>query len=498
MEKTFNKLKENIKKHDKIFMLILIFLSCFGITLNILIVDGDELWNFQSIYKMYNGFQIYKDFNVIITPLFFIIGKILFNILGANFLTFRIYNIIVTTILYFTTYLLLKKLEISKKASIIITLIMMTLSKYTIIRSQANYTTMALMLCVTGIIYCIKKHKHNAFIQGVIVFLILCTKQNIGVYYGTSLILFEILRKNETKQKIKNLTKEFIIFSILLTIFLLTLYLDNILYDFVNYTILGMEEFANQNISISPENMILIIFFIIINLVFTILFIKNKKANISEEEKEKLITLNCFAIPLNIICWPIVNGFHALVGMYISIILFIYIITMIAKRINFKLDRKLMSGMLTILSVAMCGFSVYNFCIWNTNINNLEKYNIDKKSPYYGGVIEKEKIQNINVVENYIKNNENNVIILSYKAALYMVPIQRNNGMMDLPFKGNLGKDGEKGLIEKIKNMENTEILIVKDEKDIMWQESKLVREYIKENMQNIGEIEEFEIWRKK
>ena len=171
---------------------------------------------------------------------------------------------------------------------------------------------------------------------------------------------------------------------------------------------------------------------------------------------------------------------------------------MIAKRINFKLDRKLMSGMLTILSVAMCGFSVYNFCIWNTNINNLEKYNIDKKSPYYGGVIEKEKIQNINVVENYIKNNENNVIILSYKAALYMVPIQRNNGMMDLPFKGNLGKDGEKGLIEKIKNMENTEILIVKDEKDIMWQESKLVREYIKENMQNIGEIEEFEIWRKK
>ena len=34
---------------------------------------------------MYNGFVIYKDANVICTPLFFYIGNLLFRVLGANF-----------------------------------------------------------------------------------------------------------------------------------------------------------------------------------------------------------------------------------------------------------------------------------------------------------------------------------------------------------------------------------------------------------------------------
>ena len=80
-----------IKKHDNIFAIILFFLSIFGITINVFITNSDELWNFQNIYKMYNGFQIYKDANVIVTPLFFWIGEFLFKILGANFFIFRVY-----------------------------------------------------------------------------------------------------------------------------------------------------------------------------------------------------------------------------------------------------------------------------------------------------------------------------------------------------------------------------------------------------------------------
>ena len=46
---------EFVKRHDNIFFIILIFLSISGITLNISITNSDELWNFQNVYKMYNG-----------------------------------------------------------------------------------------------------------------------------------------------------------------------------------------------------------------------------------------------------------------------------------------------------------------------------------------------------------------------------------------------------------------------------------------------------------
>lgn len=292
MKEISKKVKEVIKEYDNIFIIILIISSIFGITLNILITESDELWNFQSVYKMHNGFQIYKDFNVIITPLFFIIGKILFNIFGANILTFRIYNIIIVTTLYFVIYLLLKTLGINKKVSMILVLILIILKNYLVLKGQANYNIMALMLCILGIIFCLKKYKYHAILQGIMVFLIFCTKQNIGVYYGTSVFFFEILSKNNIKEKTKRLLIEFITFITILTLMIMAFYNNNNLYEFINYTILGIREFANENVYIEIKNIILGISLILINLICTIIFIKNEKLNTTKEEKEKLITLN--------------------------------------------------------------------------------------------------------------------------------------------------------------------------------------------------------------
>ena len=73
-----------IKKFDIIFVfsiyILLILISCFFYPN----ISCDEIWNFQNIYKMYNGFIIYKDCNIIITPIFFVIGNLLFKIFNAN------------------------------------------------------------------------------------------------------------------------------------------------------------------------------------------------------------------------------------------------------------------------------------------------------------------------------------------------------------------------------------------------------------------------------
>ena len=145
-----------VKRHDNIFVIMLIIFSIMGITLNVYVTNSDELWNFQNVYKIYNGYQIYKDANVIVTPLFFWMGKFLFEILGANFFTFRIYNVFIMSTIYFITYLLLKNIKISKKISIIIILTLIILKKYGMILVEANYNNLALMLCLLGIILNIK------------------------------------------------------------------------------------------------------------------------------------------------------------------------------------------------------------------------------------------------------------------------------------------------------------------------------------------------------
>ncbi len=486
---------EFVKRHDNIFFIILIFLSISGITLNISITNSDELWNFQNVYKMYNGYQIYQDANVIVTPLFFWIGECLFNILGANFLTFRIYNIIILIALYFIIYLLLKRLKVAKKIAIILVLILIMLKEYNLVRAQANYNVMTLMLSVLGVYLYLNKYKYNSIIQGLILFLVFMTKQNMGLFYAFGLFFCEIFEEKCWKEKIKNLMIEFFTFFVFLIIFFLYLYCSNNLYNFINYTVLGMGEFATENLTINMINVISTIFFILINTVVIFIFIKHKK--ITPVEKKQLTILNCFSIPFTLVILPIFNDTHFLIGIYLSIILFVYLASILIKEIELKINQKIINIILTILVFFTCGYSISHFISWYQIIDS-EKYKFENSHPFYGGIYEEGLIEDINKVTAYIENSSNKVIILSSKASLYMVPTKNSNGMLDLPFKGNLGKEGEEGIIHLIESMEKIEILIEKEEEKIFWQESKLLRQYIIENMNKIGEIQEFEIYQPK
>ena len=72
-----------------------------------------------------------------------------------------------------------------------------------------------------------------------------------------------------------------------------------------------------------------------------------------------------------------------------------------------------------------------------------------------------------------------------------------DNKDFDLPLRGNLGKDGEKGLIEKIKKLNNTQILLLhetEDEKEL-YQFAYDVADYIRQNFTYIGQIDKFDIY---
>lgn len=204
MKENLIKVKKFVEKHDEISVTILIFIMSLGYSLYVKTCVGDEVWNFQNVYKIYNGYKIYVDANVITTPIFHFIGALVFKIFGANFFVFRMYSLVIYTIFFVGIYKLFKCLKIDKKNAFFLLIIFFALQGNLIIAS-ANYNTFAIMFLVFAVMGVINKEniKHYVLIESILIILIILTKQNIGVFYLIGLILYTILNKKELKNTIK-------------------------------------------------------------------------------------------------------------------------------------------------------------------------------------------------------------------------------------------------------------------------------------------------------
>ena len=100
-------------------------------------------------------------------------------------------------------------------------------------------------------------------------------------------------------------------------------------------------------------------------------------------------------------------------------------------------------------------------------------------------------------IDEYIKSQDKKVYILDPISALYTIPIDVYNKNYDMFLIGNLGKDGEQGIIEDIKNEEDA-IYLVKNEQYLRnWQNPEGVREYVINNLEKTGELLYFDIYQK-
>ena len=80
-----------------------------------------------------------------------------------------------------------------------------------------------------------------------------------------------------------------------------------------------------------------------------------------------------------------------------------------------------------------------------------------------------------------------------------MIPIDKYNKNYDLFLKGNLGKDGEDGVISDIqKKSKDVIYLISKPDKNLNWQTPIKVIEYARENLERTGEISSYDIYENK
>ena len=490
------KIIKYIKKRDNIFALILIALILVTKVYNVYLNNGDESYNFLNTYKIANGLTIYKDNNVIITPLFFYIAAIFLKIFGENILVYRTLNLIISTFTFFLCYAIFKELKVNKRFSLLYTLLITALTS-SIVGGGANYNVLAYGFYLLGFYLIIKLPKGNFknIIQGTMIFIVFLTYQKLGAAYFMAIITYEIINKD-----IKSLFKELFTAFLLLVIFLIYLYCNQNLYNFINYVILGMKEFGSKNWAIEGNILSILLFLLIpiltlLSMTITTRTIKNKlKIENKQDIIYKMYYVFAFAIFTYIIVIPIINIYHVYLSSILMLIELMYIIDFLMKPIIEE------SSIKTVINTIILCISIVFFI---NDVKGLYEYfysakYLSKNSPFYGATINIELDETIKNVSEYIQNNDKDTIVLSTYAPLISIYLNDlDNREYDLPLRGNLGKGGEKGLIEKIKNLNNTQILLLHetDEEKEIYQFAYDASDYVRKNYSYIGQIDKFEIY---
>ena len=262
--------------------------------------------------------------------------------------------------------------------------------------------------------------------------------------------------------------------------------------DFISYTVQGIATFDNHisyerlfrdeafEVSILAKVIpITILATIIASVVTKIIIIKKAKIkNETKEEFKNLQKLTIYSLPIFIIVYPISDKIHFLIGAIIAIITASYGIWLLGKLLYKKISYpkkqfiyKTITLFIWVIMIAMIAkrgmanlFSIIND-YQNGELNQeIAHYKYIKIPDYL-----KDRIEGIN---KYIKEKEeqgNKVYILDAESAVYMIPLNKYTKDYDLFLKGNVGKDGEDGQIEKIKHEADEKTIYLIKKQSYVW-----------------------------
>ncbi len=486
-----------MKKLKEIFLILLFFIVLLFIiticTFSNPFYCYDEIWNFQSINKMHQNSLIYRDHNVIITPLFFHLGNLMFYLFGANLAVFRIYNVGIYFIKYLVLFFIFRHFKTKKSLAALYTSIWICLD-FSNITCGANYNQLATIFCLFGVLLYFSNTKKNSyhFLQGFLIFLTFFTKQTIGIYYAFGIVLFELIHSGFGKNFWKNQLLKLSTFLPCLVVSCIIMSKKGNLIDCINLCFGGIFEFGSNHFSIS-WNVLKELISISFIIAFSLFCIMHQKVPTTVQKNTKFLL--CVSLGNSFNLFPLANPYHINLALLFYYLLFMYL-----------MDQLLISEVFTskkhkIVSILICTFIFLAHFIKVAHIyytNQQDLTHFDKTHPFYNVAIASKDSERIQTITAYIKEKQKNgiqVIVLSYEAASFMVPLNLNNHEFDLPFSGNLGYHGIEKTISKISHMKNTEFLIFTNENDCFIQESKEIRNYILNHLQKIDEILEYSIY---
>ena len=491
---------------------ILIVSSIIVLSILLVFIEGigdlDELWQYNFANNISKGLVPYKDFNIITTPLFSFMAAIFLKLIFNQLLVMRLFNTVIFSCILFLIYKIFRLLKINKIMSYVFVLTAYFLFYYDL---GVEYNYLILIISLLSLYFELKNtEKHgifnikNDFILGVLIGLSIITKHSIGIILSITFIFYKLIfiKKTEDYKMIKRI----IIYrgvGVLIPSLILVLYLilNNALYDFINYSILGISEFNNRvpYLKLLYNHNKLIAFFAFvtpINLISIIGLMKFRNNN----KFTKVLILLIYSIALFIGIFPIANSGHFIIYGMIGVISTLYCFYLIITKTITNKKIKIYIYNFTRFFII---FFISTYIIINIiNLINYYKNNnisTNELEHYYGIVINKSIIEDIKRVNNFIiteREKGNKVIILDSSAVLYMNPINVYNKDKDMFNKGNIGKNGESRLIKEISENEDNIYLILNDSYPKNWQTPLNIIDFVKSNKTKTEEIGRFDIYK--
>ena len=433
-----------LKKSKKTILIFTIYFIAIFIFNFFRPLDMDLIWNYGFSKNVSDGLIMYKDFNMVITPFYPAITGLLMKLLSTNIIVFYIINSIYALLTLVIIYKLDKR-------------IIFPFFIYFLFDTAPNYNT----LCVFYLFLLIYLEKNNKsdYLIGLIISLAFLTKSSIGIFLALPTLYYI--------KKPKKIIKRLVPFIISNLIVIGYFYLNNALYDYINFAFLGLLDFKNGN---GNYNILTIITILIV--------IYSIKEYIKTKDFELL-----YILAFMIMNYPLFNPSHFLT----AIIPLVYYLLKKYPKIN-----NLVNRFAIIFSLVPIIALIINYMVCEPKYdNNLFKYRY----------LQNEYMSDIEALKDYFNDDYDNVYFILMNSYLYKLALDIPINEFDLPLKGNLGYNGEEKLINKIKKIKDGSIIVVNNayfeltEDGSKNQSSKKIYDYITKNYGSIGQFHKFKIY---
>lgn len=485
---------KKLKRLIFVFSIILISIIILCKNLN----NMDEIFNYNWGRNIVHGNILYKDFNCIVFPTFPLIMGMILKLFGEEMIVYRIFQIIILGYFEGIALKLFSKLDLEKRFVFNFILVML----YTVliaIFGLVEYNMVTVLLVLLMIRIELKENKRNSdFIKiGLLVGISITVKQSVGCVILLASLLYTTIEYYLSsqddrkvfffKRAIKVCILKILAVTIVLGILLFYLLATNSFYEFINYTILGLRSFLENEVSFF-EFLVIGNFVIgVLAILMVIIFFFNL-VMIGKKKERREVCLMIYGMATLVIFYPIASEYHILMGFFPNFLLFLYFLNQ--KREEKFFEEKVEKGFLKTIQVSLI------LLIIVLGFNVVKLLGVQKYNHYRYCFIENTLDKQLENVEFFLKKYDN-AYIIDTTGSFFMIPIDRYNGVFDLVNRGNLGKEGENGLIQKIEEMKNTYFLIVPSDVDNR-QNPKKVIHYIEENFEYQGILEKFQIYYKK
>lgn len=364
----------------------------------------DEVWNFGFAKNILDGLIPYKDFNMIVPPIFPYLTAIVIRIFGEKLIVYYAFIAVIVTSITFLA---------SKKIGWNASLIYISLLIY----SSNGYNTASLLLLFILLILLEKELKHQDIILPIIISLMVLTKQTMGLLIIPNLIYS------------KNKKKTIATYIVCFLIFLAYLLINNSLMQFLDYCLFGMFEFTEKNQLSIPMYLIIEVAICFI-LAFNLIKSKGQRKDIF------------YVLMYQIIAFPITDVSHFVLAWVPNIYL-------LFQRSNIpKFARNAAFAVILTIEVA-----VLLICNYNVTIHNKGYIGYSTSETFIKGKLVPTITDTyINEISKYVERYpEYKLYILgtnSYLIKLFLdIPINK----YDLINEGNMGYQGSRKYIEEIK-----------------------------------------------